>query len=160
MAHVAQPVNAPPDPAAIQQIFQLVTGYVVSAALGVVAQLGVADQLAAGPRSAAELAERVGADEDAIYRVLRALAMVGVFTETSPRTFALTPAGALLRADVPGSVRDMVVWLCDSFHFRVYAEMMQSVKTGERRRRAGASACRCSSISSAIPICPRGSTRR
>ena len=54
-----------------------------------------------------------------------------MFTETSPRTFALTPAGALLRADVPGSMRDMVVWLCDAFHFRVYAEMMHSVRTGE-----------------------------
>jgi len=131
MAHVTQPAGAPPDPAVIQHIFQLASGYVVSAALGVVAELGVADQLAAGPRSAAELAQRAGANEDAVYRMLRVLSMVGVFTETSPRTFALTPAGALLRADVPGSVRDMVVWLCDTFHFRVYAEMMHAIKTGE-----------------------------
>jgi O-methyltransferase domain len=103
----------------------------VSAALGVVAQLGVADHLADGPRSTPDLAARTGANEDALYRVLRALATTGIFTETSSRTFALTPSGALLRSNVPGSMRDMVLWLCDSFHFRVYAEMAHSVRTGE-----------------------------
>jgi hypothetical protein len=59
----------------------------VSAALGAVAQLRIPDHLADGPRSAADLAARTGANEDAIYRVLRALSMVGVFTETAPRTY-------------------------------------------------------------------------
>jgi hypothetical protein len=131
LAQVTSPVNTPPDEAAIQQIFQLTTGFMVSAALGVVAQLGVADHLADGPRSTPDLAARTGANEDALYRVLRALATTGIFTETSSRTFALTPSGALLRSNVPGSMRDMVLWLCDSFHFRVYAEMAHSVRTGE-----------------------------
>ena len=103
----------------------------VSAALGVAAQLAIADRLATGPRSTGDLAKATGANEDALYRVLRALAMVGVFTEVSPRTFALTPAAELLRPDVPGSVRDMMLWLCDDFHFRVYAETMHSVMTGQ-----------------------------
>ena len=102
-----------------------------AAALGAVAELGIADHLAGGPRTAADLAARTGANEDAVYRVLRALAMVGVFTETAPRTFALTPAGELLRSDAPGSVRDLVVWMCDAFHFRVYAELTEAVRTGE-----------------------------
>jgi len=103
----------------------------VSAALGAVAQLGIADHLAGGPRTAADLAARTGASEDGVYRVLRALAMVGVFTETAPRTFALTPAADLLRSGVPGSVRDLVLWMCDTFHFRVYAELTEAVRTGE-----------------------------
>jgi O-methyltransferase/methyltransferase family protein len=132
LAQLTQPpVSAPPDEAAVQQIFQLITGFMASAALGVVAELGVADHLADGPRSAADLAARTGANEDALYRVLRALAVTGVFAESSPRTFALTPAAVLLRANVPGSVRDLVLWLCDPFHFRVYAEMAHSVRTGE-----------------------------
>ena len=102
-----------------------------SAALGVVADLGVADHMANGPTPVADLATETGANEDALYRVLRALAVTGVFSETSPRTFALTPAGALLRSNVPGSVRDLVLWLCDAFHFRVYAELAHSVRTGE-----------------------------
>ena len=107
-----------------------------SAALGVAAQLGVADHLADGPRSAADLAARTGANEDALYRVIRALATAGVFIETAPRTFALTPAGALLRSNVPGSVRDMVLWMDDAFHFRLYAELVHSVRTGETAEKA------------------------
>src|SRR5687767_4350232 len=99
-----------------------------AAALGTVAELRIADHLAGGPRPAADLAARTGANEDAVYRVLRALAMVGVFIETAPRTFALTPAGDLLRSDAPGSVRDLVVWMCDAFHCRVYAELTQAVR--------------------------------
>jgi len=131
MTNVAQPVGAPPDPAVIQHVFQLGTGYMVSAALGVAARLGIADHLAAGLRSTVDLARTTGVNEDALYRVLRALAMVGVFTETSPRTFALTPAADLLRTGVPGSLREVVLWLCDDFHFRVYAATMDSVRTGE-----------------------------
>lgn len=131
MSNVAEPPVAPPDPAVIQHLFQLVGGYVIFASLGVAARLGIAEQLAAGPCSSADLARATGVNEDALYRVLRALAMVGVFTETGPRTFALTPAANLLRAGVPGSLREMVMWMDDSFHFRIYSEMMHSVKTGE-----------------------------
>lgn len=131
MSKVTEDTFAPPDPAVIQHIFQLGTGYMVSAALGVATRLGIAEQLAAGPRSSTDLARATGANEDALYRVLRALAMVGVFTETDARTFALTPAANLLRAGVPGSVREVALWLCDSFHFRVYAETMHAVQTGE-----------------------------
>ncbi len=103
----------------------------VSAAVGVVARLGIPDRLAAGPRSTADLSHDVGANEDALYRTLRALAMAGLFTETSPRTFALTPAGELLQTGVPGSVRDLAMFLCDDFHFRMYAETLHAVRTGE-----------------------------
>jgi len=121
----------PPDSAAVQHVLQLVTGYIVSAALGAVARLGIPDRLATGPRSAADLARDVGASEDALYRTLRALSMAGLFTETSPRTFALTPAGELLQTGVPGSVRDLAMFLCDDFHFRMYAETLHAVRTGE-----------------------------
>lgn len=131
MTNIIEEPVAPPDPAVVQQVLQLCTGYMVSAALFVAVQLRIADELAAGPRSTADLAKGAGANEDALYRVLRALAMVGLFSEARPRTFALTPAGSLLRTGVPGSVRDVVEWLCDPLHFRVYAETMHTVKTGE-----------------------------
>lgn len=127
----AAPAGAPPDTAAIQHLFQLTTGYMVSAILGAVTRLGVPEQLADRPRSTADLARAVGANEDALYRALRALAMVGVVAETAPRTFTLTPAGHLLRADVPGSIRDMVLWMADDFHLRVWAEMLPALKSGE-----------------------------
>ena len=117
-----------PNPA--QQVLQLACGYIGSAALYVAIALDVAEHLASGPRTTAELARATGAREDALYRILRLLASLGVFAETSPRTFGLTPAAALLRRDVPGSLRGMAVFLPDPFHFRIYANLMDAVMTG------------------------------
>jgi hypothetical protein len=122
--------EAPPDVAAAQLVLHFSTGYIVSSALQAVVKLQIADELAKGPRTAADLAHATRVQEDPLYRVLRALASVGVFEEKEPRTFALNTAAHLLRADAPGSVRDLVLWLTDPFHFRVYAEMLHSVQTG------------------------------
>ena len=133
MSNSAMPANAPaqtPEQAA-QLIFQLGTGYIASSALYIAVKLRIADKLANGPRTAAALASESGVQEDALYRVLRALASLGVFEETAARTFALTPAAELLRRDRPGSIYPMALWLADPFHFRVYAELMHSVETGQ-----------------------------
>jgi hypothetical protein len=79
-----------PPPAAMMG---LITGYWVSQAVGVVAQLGVADHLNHGPRSSDELAQAVGAEPQALYRVLRLLTSLGVFEEVTPRTFRPTRCG-------------------------------------------------------------------
>ena len=50
-----------------------------------------------------ELAETTSTNADALYRLLRALASVGIFAEGEPRQFALTPLAEPLRSDVPGS---------------------------------------------------------
>src|SRR5215470_11143263 len=106
-------------------------GYMASSALYLVIALNVPDQLAGGPKDVAELARAAGANEDALYRLLRLLASMGLFVEQSPRRFALTPAADLLRKDAPGSLSGMAVFLPDPFHFRVYAELMHSVMTGQ-----------------------------
>src|SRR5262245_35180359 len=67
----------------------------------VVARLGIADRLAGGPRTAGELAAETGADPDALFRVLRAVASLGLFTQDAEDRFGPTPASELLR---PGSV--------------------------------------------------------
>jgi hypothetical protein len=121
----------PPQAAAAQLLTQLATGHIVASALQVVLRLGVPDWLARGPRTVAELARAGGVGEDGLYRVLRALASVGVFAETSPRRFALTEAGKMLVSGAPGSMRDMGLWVTSPFHFRVYAELMHSVQTGQ-----------------------------
>jgi hypothetical protein len=133
MSNTMTPAEAPaqsPEQAA-QLIFQLGTGYIASSALYVVARLNIADKLAKGPRTAAALAADAGVREDGLFRVLRALASLGVFVETEPRTFALTPAAELLRTDRPGSIHPMALWIADPFHLRVYAELMHSIETGD-----------------------------
>jgi O-methyltransferase domain/Dimerisation domain len=118
-----------PDPA--MHIFQLATGYVISTALQLAVQVGVADHLAAGPRTAQQLAAATGTNEDALYRVLRALASVGVFDEVEPRRFALTPAADILRKDAPRSIHDVVAFIADPLHMRVYADAIESLRTGK-----------------------------
>jgi hypothetical protein len=66
-------------------------GYVTSSALDVVNSLGIAQRLSAGPRPVGALAREAGANEDALYRVMRMLAAEGVFEEIGPQTFATTP---------------------------------------------------------------------
>ncbi len=119
----------PPQTDPGQILFQLATGDIVSAALQTAVKLDVADHLVIGARPVADLARATGAIENALYRVLRALATVGVFQETAPATFSLTPAAELLRSGRPG-LRDMTLWITSPFHFRVYSNALHSVRTG------------------------------
>lgn len=116
-----------PPPAAMMG---LITGYWVSQAVGVVARLGVADQLGSGPRSSDELALAVGADPQSLYRVLRLLASLSVFAEVAPRTFGLTPLGETLRSDAPGSVRNFAITETAPGHWLPWGRLHDSVRTG------------------------------
>jgi hypothetical protein len=120
-----------PGPQPSEILMQMASGFMVSSALYTATKLGIAELLKDGPKSSRELATTSGANEDALYRLLRALASAGVFSEGSPGTFELTPVGELLRADRDDSVRDMVLWLDNPFHFQTHSEMPHSVKTGE-----------------------------
>jgi hypothetical protein len=99
-------------------------------------QLEIADRLSAGPRPVSELAREAGTAEDALYRVLRALASVGVFEEKpatsgqASRVFELNLAARML-CKGPRSMRDMGLFITSPFHFRVYAELLHSVTTGQ-----------------------------
>jgi SAM-dependent methyltransferase len=108
----------------------LVTGYWVSQAVGVIAQLGVADQLAAGPRGSDELARAVDAEPRALYRVLRLLASLGVFEEASPGSFGLTSLGETLTSDAPGSVRNFAITETAPGHWLPWGRLLESVQTG------------------------------
>jgi len=126
--------NAKVKPQGLQpaeQLFQMALGIMSTAALGCVAELEIADKLENGPRKVAELAAEAGVKEDALYRVMRALAAAGIFEEGAPRTFGLTPAAELLCCGVKGSMRSMVRWMATRMHFELFPEMMHSLKTGE-----------------------------
>ena len=86
------------------RLARLMDGYLVTQALYVAMELGIADRLADGPRTADDLAAEADADPGALHRVLRLLAAEGILVE-SDGGFGLTPLGELLRADVPGSHR-------------------------------------------------------
>jgi hypothetical protein len=125
-------MTAPPaasGPAA-QTIFELATAYMISAALHVAVRLRIPDHLASGPASVEALAAATLVDADRLYRVLRALASVGIFEEQDSRRFASNAAADLLRSD-SGSLRDIALFMTNRLHFQVYAEMLHSVRTGQ-----------------------------
>jgi hypothetical protein len=80
-------------------IWDALRGALVTRALGLAAELRVAQALLAGPRSCQDLARERGADADALYRVLRALASDGIFAETEPGVFRNTDASEVLARD-------------------------------------------------------------
>ena len=110
---------------------QLVNGYRAAQAIHVAAVLGIADQLAEGPRTADELADAVGANPDSLYRLLRALASVGVVEELDGRRFALADLGQGLRSDTPGSLAGWAVYVGRPPFWDSWGALLHSVRTGE-----------------------------
>lgn len=119
--------TTPPPPAIL---LQMMTGYWGAQAVYIAAKLGVADLLADGPRPVDELAAATQSHESSLYRLLRALASIGVFTETSPRTFALTPMADLLRTGIPSSMRALAITYNEEM-YQAWGHMLHSIRTGE-----------------------------
>lgn len=113
------------------QVVSLSLGYVMGQALAAAAELGVADIVADGPRSVAEMAAATGADERSLGRLLRTLASGGVFTEVSPECYGLNPMAATLRRDTPDSVRAAVLWVSAPMHYTSCGQLARSVATGQ-----------------------------
>src|SRR5205823_11776511 len=73
------------------QLVQMAMGNWVSRVVYVAAKLGLADQLAKGPKSAEELAGPTATHAPSLYRLMRTLANLGILTEDAAHRFALTP---------------------------------------------------------------------
>jgi hypothetical protein len=119
---------SPPLPA---QLFRLINGGLISQAIHVVAELGIADMLKDGPRSVSELAEAAGANPRNLYRVLRALASIGVFAETEDKHFELTPLAEYLKSDAPESQRGAAMMFGGDWYWKSVGQLLHTVKTGE-----------------------------
>lgn len=121
------------DSAARQHLSALINGYWAAQVLRAAAILGIADQLAQGPRSAQELAAAAKAHDPSVFRLLRALLTLGICREIGGGRFELAPAGQFLRADVPGSLRGRAMFTGDLL-WRQFGELDQVVRTGERTK--------------------------
>lgn len=117
--------------AASFQLSRLISGYRISQAIYVAAKLGIADELAAGPRSVDELAAATESHREALYRVLRGLASAGIFTELDHQRFALTPLSESLQTDRPGSLRALALLQGAEWTWQPWGELLHAVRTGE-----------------------------
>src|SRR5262245_37550068 len=116
-----KPQTAPAEPLPPDAyLLQLAFAPMVAQALYVAAKLGIADLLAEKPLPVSQLAARTHTHEGALYRVLRSLAGAGIFAETDPKVFALTPYAEPLRSDVPNSMRNGAIFMGEDWHVGVW----------------------------------------
>ncbi len=112
-------------------LYQLAVGHYVSRALALAASLGLADEIGEDGASAEQIAAATATHAPALRRVLRLLASVGVFEERGDGRFAHTDASHLLRADVPGSMRDAMLVFAGTAIQDSWKELEYCVRTGE-----------------------------
>jgi hypothetical protein len=112
-------------------MLQMIQGFWVSRAIYVAAELRIADLVDDEPKTAEALAKATGTHAPSLYRVLRALASVGVFSEDAEGRFALTPVAATLRSNQPGSLREFAMVELAADHYPAWEAVLDSVKTGE-----------------------------
>lgn len=114
----------------------LINGFQITQAIRVAATLRIADHLKDGPRSAKELAFLTQSNPDALYRLLRALAAVGVFREDEGRSFALTPMGDCLREDSATPIGGWAEHVGSPAYWQAWGHLLHSVRTGDNAFRS------------------------
>jgi len=110
---------------------QLIMGFRLTQMIYVATKFGIADRLAAGPLKAEALAEPTGIPPRFLYRLLRSLVSIGVFTEQTDGRFAMTPAAELLRRDVPQSLRSTVMFYGNEVAWHAFGRLSQVITTGQ-----------------------------
>ena len=112
------------------RLFRMVSGYWISQAIYVAAELRIADRLGDSAMTADELAERTGAHAQSLYRLLRALASVGVFVEDAGHRFRGTPLSDCLKSDAADSQLAAVLMMVGQF-YDAWGGLQSSIKSGE-----------------------------
>jgi hypothetical protein len=113
-------------------ILQILNGAHVAGAVSCLAQLGIPDLLKNGPRSAEDLAGQIDAQPEALYRLMRATACVGVLAEGPDRVFSQTPMSAVLCRDAKPSLRGLAIMSGREWHGRGWSLLEYCVKTGKQ----------------------------
>lgn len=119
-----------PEKTTHQQVEELITGYWKSQSIYAAAKLGIADLLITGPQTPEQLAAATNTDASALYRLLRALASIGIFEENEAGEFTLTPLAEPLRSDDPESKQALAIMNGED-QFRPWCEIIYSLQTGK-----------------------------
>src|SRR5580704_3785981 len=113
-------------------MLQLLNGAHVAGAVSCLAQLGIPDLVEAAPKSAEELAKQIGVDPQALYRLMRATASVGVLSEGPDGKFSQTPMSTVLRSDATPSLRALAIMGNREWHARGWSHLEYCVRTGKQ----------------------------
>ncbi len=131
MSDPPEPIRAAPpqESSPAIELRRMIFGHVISQIVATVARLGIADELARGPRSNDELARSTGADPDALARLLRASVGLGLFCQVGVDEFGLSPAGEWLRSD-ERSLRHLAIAMAAPGHWRSLERLPDVIATG------------------------------
>jgi O-methyltransferase/methyltransferase family protein len=110
-------------------LFQMATSYWISQAIYVAAKLGIADLLKSRPLKCNEIAASAGTDVRSLSRLMRTLSSLGIFAQTEDGYFSLLPLGENLRADIPGSLKAIIITLGE-IHYQACGALLHAVRTG------------------------------
>lgn len=112
-------------------MLELVLGFFTIPMLRAAAKLDIAEHLAAGPLTADELARATGTNPAAIARLMNTLVSMGIFAREGGARYGLNAMGETLRADVPGSMRDLVMFCFDPWHVHAWGALPDTLRTGK-----------------------------
>jgi hypothetical protein len=112
------------------RLMQMIFAFALSRAISVAAQFRVADLLRNGPKNTEELSHLIGVHPRSLYRLLRALAGAGIFSEDATGSFSQTELSELLRSDHPQSLRGFAEMMADAMNFETWADLPYSIETG------------------------------
>jgi SAM-dependent methyltransferase len=121
---------ATPEAPAPLVLLEKILGSITTQAISVAAQLEIAEVLAGGPLTATQIAEKVGADPDAVYRLLRFLASQSIFAEEHG-VFTLTPMARALCPGTPMSMHGIAALLGHPIQWEEWGHLADTVRTGE-----------------------------
>ena len=125
--HYPKPDELPPH----AQLVHMGRAFMVSKVLYAAAKLGLADELAEGQRSAAELANSLNVHAPTLHRLMRTLAGLGLLAEQDAQRFALTPLGAALKTGAPGEARSSLLWFGGPWASGAWDQIMYALETGK-----------------------------
>ena len=114
-----------------ETMFSLISGFWIARSIHLAAKLGLADYFDEAPKPISELATETETEPKSLYRLMRTLASVGIFTEVSERCFALTPLAVTLQTDAPNSMRYVAISQMGYDHSLGWSNGLISLKTGE-----------------------------
>lgn len=121
------PLAPPPQ----MTLFKMAMNFTSVTSLTLAARVGLADQLANGPKGSAAIARDLGLNEEATYRLLNSLAAMGVFEERPGRVFAQTTLSDVMRSDHPYTVRYGIAHLGLDSYLRAMSAAEHTLRTGE-----------------------------
>ena len=117
----------------IEQISQLSTGHWVSQMVFAFVENNMADAFENKPQSAEIISTKCELRPDATYRLLRALATIGILKQqdAAPEIFELTELGSFLTQSHPMSMANKVLLEASFEHVQMWTHLSEYLRTGE-----------------------------